>query len=219
MRKFYTTTLLGFEVVLAEKKKWLGSDFFRLPSVLEGESVQWPISNRPDAALVEDVLSGQVEAFNILLRRWERRIYTYLVHLTREPEESLDLCQEVFVSAYTNLSRLQEPAKFPAWLFRIAHNQAYSYLRRGASQATESAEGNPVEAAPARPAGWQGVEVKLLVEKALASLPVEQREAILLKVYQGFKFSEIAEIQDCPASTIKTRVYTGFQQLKKLLEP
>lgn len=181
----------------------------------------WPISNRPDAALVQAVLGGQVEAFNTLVRRWERKVYTYLVHLTRQPEDSFDLCQEVFVSAYKNLGRLQEPEKFSAWLFQIAHNAAYSHLRNLRTSAEEPIENGPA-AAPVTPAdhpGWEAVELKLLVEKALASLPLEQREAIILKVYQGFKFDEIAEIQDCPPSTIKTRVYTGFQQLKKLIEP
>ena len=182
----------------------------------------WLISDRPDAALVQAVLSGEVEAFNALIRRWERKIYTYLVHLTRQPEDSFDLCQEVFVSAYRHLGRLQDREKFSSWLFRIAHNAAYSYLREARSPAAvlseNEAAGTPAETGAGNRPGWERVELKLLVEKALGSLPLEQREAIILKVYQGFKFSEIAEIQSCPPSTIKTRVYTGFQQLKKLIE-
>jgi RNA polymerase sigma-70 factor (ECF subfamily) len=63
------------------------------------------------------------------------------------------------------------------------------------------------------------VEVTLAVESALAQLSPEQREAVVLKVYEGFKFDEIAEILECPASTIKSRVYTGLELLKQILTP
>jgi RNA polymerase sigma-70 factor (ECF subfamily) len=63
------------------------------------------------------------------------------------------------------------------------------------------------------------VEVSIAVEAALAKLSPEQREAVVLKVYEGFKFEEIAEILDCPASTIKSRVYTGLDLLKEILSP
>jgi RNA polymerase sigma-70 factor (ECF subfamily) len=63
------------------------------------------------------------------------------------------------------------------------------------------------------------VEVSLAVESALGRLPDEQREAVLLKVIEGFKFEEIAEILGSPASTIKSRVYTGLESLKGLLAP
>jgi RNA polymerase sigma-70 factor (ECF subfamily) len=65
---------------------------------------------------------------------------------------------------------------------------------------------------------WERGDLKILVEKALAGLPLEQREAIVLKFYQGFKLAEIAEIQGCPVSTTKTRVYSGFEQLRKFIE-
>lgn len=65
---------------------------------------------------------------------------------------------------------------------------------------------------------WERGDLKILVEKALAELPIEQREAIVLKFFQGFKLSEIAEIQGCPLSTAKTRMYAGFEQLRKLIE-
>jgi RNA polymerase sigma-70 factor (ECF subfamily) len=63
------------------------------------------------------------------------------------------------------------------------------------------------------------VEVTLAVESALDRLPPDQKEAVVLKVYEGFKFDEIAEILECPASTIKSRVYTGLETLKGILAP
>lgn len=180
------------------------------------------ISDRPDASLVRDVIAGRGDAFNVLVRRWERKIYSYLVHLTGQPEDAFDLCQEVFVSAYRHLGQLKDPEMFRPWLFHIAHNTARSELRRPSPQTAElsEAEGanSPATLRLGKGSAWAPGEVKLLVERALAQLPVEQREAIILKVYQGFKLAEIAEIQNCPLSTAKTRLYSGFEQLKKWLE-
>ena len=187
-----------------------------------------PISDRPDAVLVRDAVDGKPEAFNTLVRRWERKVYSYLVHLTGQPEDSLDLCQEVFIAAYKHLGGLRDPEGFRPWLFQIAHNLACSEMRGGHGQQIDHQVEVTDETSDSRTlsafrlgnrSGWEQSELRLLVEKALATLPVEQREAIILKVYQGFKFTEIARIQNCPLSTVKTRVYTGFEQLKKLLEP
>jgi len=181
-----------------------------------------PISDRPDASLVRDVLAGSVEAFNVLVRRWERRVYSYLVYLTGHPEDAFDLSQEVFISAYANIGRLRRPEVFRQWLFQIAHNTAYSHLRTEKSKADVTFETDthdvPSSSQFMDGSQWESAESKLLVDKALAALPLEQHEAIVLKFYQGFNFDEIAEIQSCPVSTIKTRFYAGLDQLRKIMK-
>jgi RNA polymerase sigma-70 factor (ECF subfamily) len=180
------------------------------------------ITDRPDAALVRDAMSGQSEAFNVLVRRWERKVYSFLVYLTGRPEDAFDICQEVFLSAYRHLSQLKEPDKFAQWLFRIARNTAHSYSRREREEETSLGDHDAAEDSSRVRVGeagqWARGELKILVEKALARLPYEQREAIVLKFYQGFKLEEIAEIQGCPVGTAKTRVYSGFEQLRKFIE-
>ncbi len=177
------------------------------------------MSDRTDASLVREVVGGSSEAFNVLVTRWERRIYSYLVYLTGLPEDAFDMCQDVFLSAYKNLGQLRDAGTFQKWLFQIAHNTACSHMRR---KAPELVEDGPRSASSTIRVGnataWERGELRLLVEKALEELPMEQREAIILKVYQGLKFTEIAEIQNCPLSTVKTRVYAGFEQLKRLLQ-
>jgi RNA polymerase sigma-70 factor (ECF subfamily) len=144
------------------------------------------------------------------------------VHLTHRPEEALDISQEVFLSGYRNLRQLKDPNRFRPWLFRIAHNAAQSHVRDARRQETSLQERGSPDNSPAIGVGevrqWERGELKILVERALAELPLEQREAIILKFYQGFKLAEIAEIQGCPLSTVKTRVYSGFDSLKKFIE-
>jgi RNA polymerase sigma-70 factor (ECF subfamily) len=180
------------------------------------------ISDRPDAAVVREAMNGRPEAFNVLVRRWERKVYTFLVYLTGRPEDAFDMCQEVFLSGYRHIRQLKDPQKFPQWLFRIARNTALSHARQqrvaeAPLEETDAAEA-PSRISLGQAGQWERGELKILVERALADLAVEQREAIVLKFFQGFNLSEIAEIQGCPLSTAKTRMYAGFEHLRKVIE-
>ena len=174
-----------------------------------------------DRDLIERSRRGDVDAFNVLVSRWERRVFTYLVRNTGHREDALDLAQDTFLKAYRGLKGLADVERFPQWLFRIAHNEAMSMRRRNRLPLAEGEDLERTDAeanGPARSLGNR-VETTLMVEQALAGLPSEQREAVTLKVYQGFKFDEIAEIVGCPVSTAKSRVYAGLEALKLKLAP
>ena len=168
-----------------------------------------------DRDLVLRSRRGDVEAYNRLVSRWEKRVYNYLLKLSGNREDALDLSQDVFLKAYQGLRRLDDPARFPSWLFRIAHNEAYSLLRK------RKPEGEVTEQAPPPTPAFRmlPMETSLAVAAALERLTEDQREAVVLKVYQGFKFEEMAEILSCPVSTIKSRLYTALDLLKQTLAP
>jgi RNA polymerase sigma-70 factor (ECF subfamily) len=168
-----------------------------------------------DRDLVLQARQGRVEAYNALVSRWETRIYNYLLRLTGSPEDAMDLSQDAFLKVYQHLGKLDDVARFGPWLYRIAHNEAMSHLRR--QRPEDELQDQAVGPMPGP--RMAPVEVTLAVEAALARLSAEQREAVVLKVYEGFKFDEIAQILECPASTIKSRVYTGLELLKEILAP
>lgn len=193
-------------------------------------------SAESEAQLVARSKSGDLEAFNALVSRWEKRLYNYLLRLLSNRagfrDDALDLCQEAFLKAYQSIGSLEDGAKFPGWLYRIAHNLAYSELRRPAIMQSLDArrdEQGPGDrkggecisirnsAAWSTASGGASREMELAVARALDTLPEEQREAIVLKVYHGFLFQEIAEITSCPLSTVKTRIYAGFAALRTIL--
>ena len=151
----------------------------------------------------------------MLVSRWEKRVFNYLLRLVGNREDALDLSQDVFLKAYQNLKKLEDPGRFAAWLFRIAHNEAYSLLRRNRPEGEMGMEPGTAGAT----GRMYPVELTLAVESALRRLSGDQREAVLLKVYQGFKFEEMAEILSCPVSTIKSRLYTALDLLKETLAP
>jgi RNA polymerase sigma-70 factor (ECF subfamily) len=164
---------------------------------------------------------GGVEAYNLLVSRWEKRVYNYLLRITSNREDALDLTQDVFLKAYQNLRKLDDPGRFAPWLYRIAHNEAYSMFRKRRPE-TDVAELEPEATEGGIVVGGSSIfpmELTLAVAGALERLSPEQREAVVLKIYQGFKFEEMAEILACPVSTVKSRLYAALELLKAELAP
>lgn len=168
-----------------------------------------------DRDLIAKARRGGVDAYNLLVSRWERRIFNYLLRLTGNREDAMDISQETFLKAYQNLGKLDDPARFSSWLFRIAHNEAYSLLRKAKPEGEITVEPSSGEMS----GRMFPMETSLAVQSALSRLSPDQREAVALKVYQGFKFDEMARILDCPVSTVKSRLYTALDLLKDALAP
>jgi RNA polymerase sigma-70 factor, ECF subfamily len=169
-----------------------------------------------DRDLIAKARRGDVDAYNILVSRWEKRVFNYLLRLLGNREEALDLSQEAFLKAWQNLKKLEDPGRFGSWLFRIAHNEAFSLLRKNRPDSGELLVEPGTENAGA---GLHPMELSLAVERALSMLSGDQREAVVLKIFQGFKFEEMSEILGCPVSTIKSRVYAALDLLKITLAP
>src|SRR3989442_2466223 len=163
-----------------------------------------------DREVIERVVEGDSEAFNILIRRWERPIYNFIVRMIGDRDEAMDLSQDCFLKAYRELRTLKDRDRFSSWLYRIAHNACLSQIRKNHGKTW-------VELDPELGAAESRPETRLAVEKALGQLPPDQREAVVLKVFQSLKFEEIAAIQDAPISTVKSRLYMGFEKLRAIL--
>jgi RNA polymerase sigma-70 factor (ECF subfamily) len=156
------------------------------------------------------VLAGDSEGFNLLVRQWEKPIYNFILRMIGDRDEAMDLCQDVFLKAFRQLGTLKDRDRFTAWLYRIAHNTCYSRLRKDIGKTW-------VELDPEAGARHTPIENRLAVQKALQQLPEDQREVVVLKVYQNLKFEEIAAIQDAPVSTVKSRLYMSFEKLRDIL--
>jgi len=163
-----------------------------------------------DRKVIERVLNGDSEAFNILVRQWEKPIYNFILRMISDRDEAMDLCQDCFMKAFRELRTLKDRDRFSSWLYRIAHNTCLSRIRKDQGKIwVELDEDKGSNHVPA--------ENRLAVEKALRQLPEDQREAVILKVFQGLKFEEIAAIQGAPVSTVKSRLYMGFEKLRSIL--
>src|SRR5688572_13952865 len=129
-----------------------------------------------DRKVIERVLKGDTEAFNILVRQWEKPIYNFILRMIGDREEAMDLCQDSFMKAYRELKSLKDRDRFSSWLYRIAHNTCLSRVRKDSGKTW-------VELDPGRGSAHVPLESRLAVEKALQHLPADQREAVVLKVF------------------------------------
>jgi RNA polymerase sigma-70 factor, ECF subfamily len=178
-----------------------------------------------DEQLVEAVLAGDTPAFDVLVQRWERKIRGAAYRIVGSDEEARDVCQEAFLKAYRGLAAFKGGCKFSSWLYQIAINLCRDRLRRRKVRNLVSIEDLESAVEPSwavqRAVAHELVEARELsraVSAAVASLPEEQREVIVLKEYQGLTFPEIAEALDVPLSTVKTRLYRGLVHLRGRLE-
>lgn len=178
-----------------------------------------------DEDLVEAFQSGDISAFDQLVSRWDRKIQGVVYRLIGNHEEARDLSQEAFLKAYRALGRFKKEARFSSWLYQIAVNATRDRLRRRRRQADLSLD--DIEERPeaalrdAGPTAFDLIESSDLsraVAAAVAALPDEQREVVILKEYEGLTFPEIAEALDVPLSTVKTRLYRGLVQLRIRLQ-
>ena len=169
---------------------------------------------------------GDVDSFNQLILRWERPIYALAYRVLGREEDARDVCQDTFLRAYRALPGFKGEAKFSSWLYRIALNLCRDWIRRQrrapVSQMPEDLDALEASAAIEPAESVEDLvarrELSAVVEDAMTRLPEEQRTAIVLKEYHGMTFQEIADLQGCPLSTVKTRLYQGLSVLRRQLE-
>ena len=168
---------------------------------------------------------GDSSAFDTLLRRWETKIKGAIYRVVGPTEDVRDLSQETFLKAYRGLHGFRKDARFSSWLYQIAINVCRDRLRRRrhwSELSFDELEDSSRQAQMAtRPEALDAVaarDVSRAVEAAMDTLPPEQREAIVLKEYEGLTFAEIACALGIPVSTVKTRLYRGLSHLREQLE-
>ncbi len=178
-----------------------------------------------DEELVARSMSGDADSFNELILRWERPIYALAYRTIGREEDARDVCQETFLRAFRALPGFRGQAKFSSWLYRIALNLCRDWVRRERRapvvQAPEDTDLMELAAAAEPSESIEDLvarkDMTRAVERIMATLPEEQRTAIVLKEYHGLTFQEIAELVGCPLSTVKTRLYQGLNVLRREL--
>jgi len=176
-----------------------------------------------DEELVAAFKRGELVAFDTLVLRWDRKIRGAIYRILGSEDEARDLCQEAFLKAYRGLPGFKGEARFSSWLYQIALNLCRDRMRRRKGRTFLSLDDlNEAEESPQRgPSALDVVESRDLsrtVAEAVAALPNDQREVIILKQYQDLTFLEISTVLGLPPSTVKTRLYRGLLQLRELLE-
>lgn len=178
-----------------------------------------------DRPLVAAAAAGDIAAFESLVQRHQTRLVGYLRGLTNSESDAEDLAQEAFLRAYRSLAGFRGTSSFKTWLYQIATNVFRTWLEKKLNQAGLSAvsldapvPGTEESMDPVGESNPEGRHVdRDAIDRALAQLPPDQREAVLLRDVEGFDYREIAEQLDVPLGTVESRIFRGRQRLRELL--
>jgi len=177
-----------------------------------------------DSRLIQECLRGHSEAYAVIVRKYQDRLYNTVYRITSSAEDARDLVQDAFIQAYRNLERFQGDSSFYTWIYRIAVNAAISHKRR--QKVTVSFEFGPRGGAfdPADEATRSDPSDRLeqydrdrQVREAIEGLPAEYRAVLVMKEIDGHRYETIAHMLNCPIGTVRSRLHRARLELRERL--
>ena len=184
-----------------------------------------------DFRLVSLAQGGDLAAYDELVTRHRARVFAMIRNMIHQEADAWDLSQEVFIKAWKALPRFEARARFSTWIYRIAHNVVYDWVRKRKVEGSgelndEIFEKDRIEPASATTPSlgvspddsMARAELRRNIEAALGKLSEEHREAVLLKDVHGLAYKEIAEVMDCSIGTVMSRLYYARQKLQVMLK-
>lgn len=172
-----------------------------------------------DEKLINKALKGNKNAWLKLIKRYEKPIYNYALRMVGNADDGMDVMQEIFISVFRNLSSYRGEGSFKSWIFRIANYRVIEFYRR--KKPMQSIDDQPEAPDEQDLCAEQQMlsrrEGEQLVN-AMQSLPLAQKAVVELKFFGEFTFEEIADQLGISANTVKSRLYSGLDKLKQVME-
>jgi RNA polymerase sigma-70 factor, ECF subfamily len=173
-------------------------------------------ASEPDAKLVAGVIAGDLGAFEKLVHRYRDSYTRFAVRMVGNQADAEDVLQSVWMRAFRNM-RNCDPDRFGAWLYQIVANECRTFVTRRARRDNRfSNDDSELERLTAPPAS--DMTLRDEIQRALNLLPVEQREAFVLKHVEQLEYDEMTEITGAGVSALKMRVKRAAARLRELLE-
>lgn len=182
-----------------------------------------------DHELVARVQRGDKKAFDLLVKKYQHKIFGIISRFIKDHAEVNDVAQDAFVKAYRALPNFRGDSAFYTWLYRIAINTAKNYLaaqgRRPPSSDIDSSEaenyqvGNPLRENESPENLMMRDEMQKQVHQTLNALPDDLKTALSLREFENLSYEEIAQIMDCPVGTVRSRIFRARAAIDEVLEP
>src|SRR5689334_2189119 len=178
-----------------------------------------------DAELMLRVREGDSASFALLLDRHRVPVIHFIYRMVFNQAVAEELAQEVFLRVYRSRQSYEPTAKFTTWLFRIATHLALNYIRDGKNEKTqESLDDDPQDGTRQVPDRHPTVEQQMIrrarmqeIRRAIESLPLKQRAAVLMHKYQEMEYSQIAKVLNCSESAVKSLLFRAYETLRARL--
>lgn len=178
-----------------------------------------------DQQLVAKVQKGDTRAFDMLVLKYQHRLFSLIGRYVRDADEVQDVAQEAFIKAYKALPRFRGDSAFYTWLYRIAINTAKNHLvsrsRRPPNSDVEVADaeyydgGGALRDIDTPESHYFGEELKVVIERAITELPADLRTAVTLREFDSMSYEDIAEIMDCPVGTVRSRIFRARESIDR----
>ena len=173
---------------------------------------------------------GDESAFNLIIEKYGSQLYNFILKLLGNPDSADDIFQETFVRVLRNIDRYKPSAKLLTWLIQIAKNLCYDYFKKESIRAHHSLSNensndeyslasiieDPNQLSPQDM--LISTEDQILVREAIEQLSIKKKEVILLRIYEGLPYRDIAEITGDPEGTLKYRVYEAVREIAAYIE-
>jgi len=182
--------------------------------------------DKPDQILVEQSQAGYSEAFGLLAKKYQRKVYEIAYRFTQNVDEASDLSQEVFIKAYRALPNFESSSKFYTWLYRIAYNAGIDYTRRRKNRPEHLFPDEfPNDQQLLHPrvtddqivSTTEASEIQDQIKQAIEKLPLRQQQVFVLRYYQDLPLREIGDILGLRIGTVKAQLFNSIRKLRQLL--
>jgi RNA polymerase sigma-70 factor (ECF subfamily) len=170
-----------------------------------------------EAELLARVVGGDRQAFELVMRNHEDRVFSVCIRILGDREKALDATQDTFLTVFRKASQFEGRSAVGTWIYRIAVNACYDQLRKTQRRPTESL---PEHVDPTDPSAEEAIESAALrpeIESALSQLPADFRNAVILADLEGLPLPEVADVLGVPVGTVKSRVFRGRRLLAQRL--
>lgn len=164
--------------------------------------------------------STRHEAFNLLLNKYQQKIYWHIRRLVIDHDDADDLVQDVFIKVWKNLSNFRNDAQLFTWLYRIASNESITFLNRKKIRNSISLDeeyGRSLANTLADSPYFDGNAAQMNLQKALLTLPEKQRLVFNMKYYDDLKYEEISEILGTSVGALKASFHIAVKKIEKIL--
>lgn len=173
-----------------------------------------------DRIAIEKVRQGSVEFFEVLIRRYNQRLFRLTRSVLKNDADAEEAVQEAYIQAFLKLDQYNGTGEFASWLSRIALHKAYQYLRKNMNQRIEPEEYSQSltnEVIPPDRLAHSSA-LRAFIERSIDSLPDEFRVVFVLRVVERLSIAETADLLDLPLNTVKTRQYRALKKLRIKLQ-
>jgi RNA polymerase sigma-70 factor (ECF subfamily) len=175
-----------------------------------------------DAALIREYLAGKDKAFEKLYKKYERPLYSFIYRFVGSRESAEDVFQQTWLKVIGALENYDERGKFGSWLFGIANNASLDLVRKKSTDKRDDYASEEMDHLPHKEMipdeSIIHKEQSALLENGIETLPWEQKQVVLLRVYAEMSFKEIAVMIDAPLNTVIGRMHYAVKNLRKMIE-